>query len=248
MVAFQRSDEIGVVAMVGRFKAVVQQIREFGQTPSQLFKAPHPPRKVRGWSQFQELQTIQEGSSVDGSGDGTDAHSAHTPEPISTRSRSVSHTFSEDHASVTDPDQEDHDESPMHARTATRSLDVPTWGTVGKRGALPMFKRLVVQDLHNSVRCMRWVDQRSWHSRWKATASIVVVDNHAQREREKERVYTTSAGTLLLPPRHTTYLSWGYLDTSLRAHSVIASESGSIGEMRSSVRDAPGWCRHHNKH
>jgi hypothetical protein len=220
-----------------RVKAVVQQIREFGQTPSQLFKAPHPSRKVRGWSQFQELQTIHEGSSVDGSGDGTDGHSAHTPEPIGARSRSVSHTFSED-VSVTDPDQEDHDESPMHARTATRSMDVATWGTVAKRNVLLTFKRLVVQDVHNLVRCMQWVDQRSGRSHWNVIASIVVVDNHAPRERERERVYTTAAGALLLPPRHTTYLSWGYLDTSLRVHSVTANESGSSGETRSSVRAA----------
>lgn len=204
-------------------QAVIHQIREFGQTPSQLFKAPHPQRKPR----LSHRPQLSSPSSFGHSGMGGDMVSPQLTDPASTRSRSVSHTFSED----MDFGHEDLDE-PWHTRTATRSIDMSGWKTTARRSVPSAFKRHAVPEAFAPLRRVQWGNGQARGVHVNSLGTITFV--HSQ-DREKEKVHALPVETMLLPPRHGIVLSWGFLDVSIRAHAVTTGESTSS--------DARNWVR-----
>lgn len=212
---YEGSVDLDTIADTNTRQAVIHQIREFGQTPSQLFKAPHPQRKPR----LNHRPQLPSPLSFGDSGMGGDMVSPQFTDPASTRSRSVSHTFSED-MTVMDFGHEDLDE-PWHTRAATRSIDMSGWKTTARRSAPSAFKRHAVPEAFAPLRRVQWgnVQGRGVHVNSLGTITLV----HSQ-DREKEKVHALPVETLLLPPRHGIVLSWGFLDVSIRAHAIATGE------------------------
>ncbi|TYZ58964.1 hypothetical protein PybrP1_001824 [[Pythium] brassicae (nom. inval.)] len=251
-------------------RAIVDQINEFGQTPSQLFKTPHPAkaRVPQAPSSSGSLPPSALSASPNSLGPGaSDKHAASpsTGDASAFTNPALSSASSTSSAGLAQPGA-----PPLTSRSALASsligamesselvnrMQTILSTTAGAGSTAADTTRLLDDAVLLQPQVKREVALNpllaSHRGRQVATApgaiataprprqlssgalapSIRQVALSAGSVAREERVAAIGDRCLLLPPRHTEFLAWGFQDRSLKVLSVGASEVGAGGDSK----------------
>lgn len=244
-------------------RAIVDQINEFGQTPSQLFKTPHPAKArvspVGSGAASLPTSTSSAGPISHGpssnekyasapstsNGDSSDQVSSSSsssfatgiplPSPLTSRSALASSFIGAMESSEL--------MSRMQTILSNTGLGGSTNDTTRILDEAAMLQQQVKREvsanpLLSSYRCRQYAQSGATPLRARQlssgvlAASIHQVGLSAGSVARDVRVAAVGDQCLLIPPRNSEFLAWGFQDRSLKVVSVGSSETGSGGDSK----------------
>lgn len=240
---YEGAVDLDTVADDAMRQAIVDQINEFGQTPSQLFKTPHPAKAriashapTSGGS-LHTPSALSAGSSSLGSGAGDvsdHALSAPSSSSSSVAGPSLLTSRSALASSLIGAMESSELVNRMHTMLSTTAALASGGATVDSPRLLddaallqPQVKREVaLNPVLASHRGRQFAASGSSRQLSSVVSSIRHVALSAGSVAREVRVATVGDRCLLIPPRNIEFLAWGFQDRSIKVLTVGASEVG----------------------